>query len=333
MERRSQSLGRDRISAVRRPSLHSSVVRSHRPLLGATAALAAAVVAIALGSGEQPTSTSNAGVDPQGSVVEPGSPERAPTTAVPPTVRLPPDSSENLPGTTATIADHDGESMPTQGDLSPTAPRRAVAPAQNPKQATPGVPSAAPEISQRAAEDQRPRWSVVFDGYGSVSRRNNDRMLTLEPKISETPLETHAALVASETEFGDVEVRARLNTIRQLRVGSTPNPWEVGWLLWRYSDNTRFYSLVLKPNGWELGKEDPAYPGAQRFLATGETPFPIGRWYDLRVTMIGNTIDAWVDGEKLVSYTDRERPYSRGAVGLYTEDSAASFEILSVQSR
>lgn len=61
---------------------------------------------------------------------------------------------------------------------------------------------------------------------------------------------------------------------------SKPNPWEVGWLLWCFSpdpthpydpsptsnSNFRFYALCLKANGWEVSKQDPAYPGGQRFL-------------------------------------------------------------------
>lgn len=61
---------------------------------------------------------------------------------------------------------------------------------------------------------------------------------------------------------------------------SEPNPWEVGWLLWCFSpdpthpydpsptsnSNFRFYALCLKPNGWEVSKQDPSYKGGQRFL-------------------------------------------------------------------
>ena len=61
---------------------------------------------------------------------------------------------------------------------------------------------------------------------------------------------------------------------------SKPNPWEVGWLLWCFSpdpthpydpsptsnSNFRFYALCLKPNGWEVSKQDPSYKGGQRFL-------------------------------------------------------------------
>ena len=69
---------------------------------------------------------------------------------------------------------------------------------------------------------------------------------------------------------------------------SKPNPWEVGWLLWCFSpdpthpydpsptsnSNFRFYALCLKPNGWEVSKQDPAYPGGQRFLKSNADTDP-----------------------------------------------------------
>ena len=69
---------------------------------------------------------------------------------------------------------------------------------------------------------------------------------------------------------------------------SKPNPWEVGWLLWCFSpdpthpydpsptsnSNFRFYALTLKPNGWEVSKQDPAYPGGQRFLKSNDAKDP-----------------------------------------------------------
>jgi hypothetical protein len=121
-----------------------------------------------------------------------------------------------------------------------------------------------------------------------------------------------------------------MRTVRQLRTGSAPNPWEAAWALWHYTDNEHFYYVILKPNGWELGKEDPAYPGAQRFLATGESPFPIGPTYTVRVRQIGNVTTVWADGRQLVSFTDNERPYRSGAIGLYNEDAEVEFDGVSV---
>lgn len=69
---------------------------------------------------------------------------------------------------------------------------------------------------------------------------------------------------------------------------SEPNPWEVGWLLWCFSpdpthpydpsptsnSNFRFYALCLKPNGWEVSKQDPSYKGGQRFLKSNTDTDP-----------------------------------------------------------
>jgi hypothetical protein len=97
----------------------------------------------------------------------------------------------------------------------------------------------------------------------------------------------------------------------------------VGWLVWHYVDDEHFYYFIPKPNGWELGKRDPAYRGGQRFLATGAAPqFPVGQWHDVTVTQSGATITVRVNGRELVTYTDRESAYTRGHVGIYSEDAA-----------
>ncbi|MDP9016976.1 MAG: calcium-binding protein, partial [Candidatus Eremiobacteraeota bacterium] len=93
-----------------------------------------------------------------------------------------------------------------------------------------------------------------------------------------------------------------------------------------YQDDVHFYYIILKPNGWELGKEDPAYPDAQRFLATGNTPqYPIGSTNSLRVVQVGATITISANGTILTTFTDTERPYTGGALGLYCEDARVHF--------
>lgn len=92
---------------------------------------------------------------------------------------------------------------------------------------------------------------------------------------------------------------ANIVTLKQLRnkdntpptqqnPDSKPNPWEVGWLLWCFSpdpthpydpsptsnSNFRFYALCLKPNGWEVSKQDPSYKGGQRFLKSNDAKDP-----------------------------------------------------------
>lgn len=170
-------------------------------------------------------------------------------------------------------------------------------------------------------------WLAVYNGYGRTTAYVDDGVETiiLEPEVATTPDVTHASLVVSAQKFADVEVNAIVTTERQLR--ANPNPWEVGWVLWRYSDPDHFYSVALKPNGWEISKQDPAYPGKQRFLATGMSPeFPVGSTYHVRIVERDNSIQVLVDGKPLTQFTDDERPYLQGSVGLYTEDARVVFQ-------
>ena len=173
------------------------------------------------------------------------------------------------------------------------------------------------------------QWGSMFDGYGYVGIDevgDGNKVLTLRPKASSEASETHAALVTSRAVYDDIEFSLEAKTVRQLR-SSHPNPWESAWAIWHYGDNTHFYYLALKPNGWELGKADPAYPGAQRFLATGSSPsFPIGSWSRIRVRQVGATMSVWADGQLLTRFTDRERPYLGGRVGFYNEDAKTRFD-------
>ncbi|GHI08442.1 calcium-binding protein [Streptomyces cellostaticus] len=174
------------------------------------------------------------------------------------------------------------------------------------------------------------RWLSVFNGHGT--NLGDDDSLSLSPRAAEDPGTTHAGLVVSTASYTDVRYDARMRTVQQLR-DPDPNPWEVPWLVWAYTDPEHFYYITLKPNGWELGKRDPAYPGGQRFLATGKTRYPVGDWYEVRAEQRGAVLAVSVGGKPLVTFTDTERPYSRGRVGAYTEDATVKFEGLKAGSR
>lgn len=138
---------------------------------------------------------------------------------------------------------------------------------------------------------------------------------------------TRAALVVGPSHGPSLDLRVRAITDSQLRSGTPPNPWEVAWVAWDYADAAHFYYVILKPNGWEIGKRDPAYPGGQRFLATGRSPtYPTGQWYDVHVVRVQGRTSLTVDGVPIAVFTDPERPYQGGRVALYTEDAAVRFQ-------
>jgi len=179
------------------------------------------------------------------------------------------------------------------------------------------------------------RWLAVFDGFGTTTSTGSGakQAITLSPKQTGGKHETHSALVVTTTKYRDFVVTARVRTQRQLRQGvaGAPNPWEVGWIVWHYRSNEEFYALTLGPSGWVLSKQDPRYPGGQRFLVTGKSPrFAVGRTHTVGVVQLGNHITVSGDGRLLAQFVDDEHPYSSGAFGLYTEDSRVRFDRIKI---
>ncbi|MDO8309605.1 MAG: hypothetical protein Q7V58_14780 [Actinomycetota bacterium] len=177
-------------------------------------------------------------------------------------------------------------------------------------------------------------WRVVFDGnYGGPSVHVRGGLLRLRPQPARSSGQTFAALVVSRKEF-DAEalhVSATWVTQAHTRTGK-PNPWEVGWLVWDYEDNDHFTYLVLKPNGWEVGRRDPAFPGGQRFIADGTSPRTrLGLVRTATVDRIGTETTVRVDGTVLASFEVGAGETS-GAVGMYCEDSVVDWLAISAST-
>ena len=101
-------------------------------------------------------------------------------------------------------------------------------------------------------------WTSAFSGFGCVQVDSNGTQSWLNeaPEVSTSSSETHSSLVLGPSFSNALTFSVSLNTVAQLRQGSPPNPWEVAWVFWHYTDNDHFYYFIPKPNGWELGKKD-----------------------------------------------------------------------------
>ncbi len=164
----------------------------------------------------------------------------------------------------------------------------------------------------------------VYDGYGSVdiSRRS----IEMSPMASTSPDETHAAFVVSQKILPSrFDVRFTMTTQAQLRKGSNPNPWEVGWFTFGYTPQGTFKYLILKPDGYgvELGEFLGGWN--QNFLYTssvGEQSFATGVPHDVFMKVRDGRIGVWVDSIFVMDYqmNDRDVLPASGAIGFYTED-------------
>jgi hypothetical protein len=163
--------------------------------------------------------------------------------------------------------------------------------------------------------------------WGSANYLTDGVVLASTPPTS--PSETHSALVTSGAKLTNPTITLSTNTLSQLRTGSAPNAWEVGWVFFRFRDLSHYYWFALKPNGFELGKKQGSLD--QHFLVTGTSPkLSIGTASTIKIAVSGSLIRVWVDGAPVLSYTDPHPLSQAGSVGLYEEDSHVRFSSVAI---
>ncbi|MDO9484771.1 MAG: hypothetical protein Q7K25_01735 [Actinomycetota bacterium] len=165
-------------------------------------------------------------------------------------------------------------------------------------------------------------WRVVFDGVtNGHGVRISKSGLLLTPQAVAEATATSSTLVVSRRKFSSapLHLSATWTSQRSTRIGP-PNPWETGWLIWDYVDAAHFTYLILKPNGWEVGRRDPSQPGGQRFIVDGSTPAtPLGMPRTATVDRVNDQTTIRVDGVDLASFTLPSNE-NRGSIGMYSED-------------
>lgn len=154
--------------------------------------------------------------------------------------------------------------------------------------------------------------------------------VTLSSAVPRSPGETHSALVTSRQTWTNPTISLDTDTLRQLRQGSAPNPWEVGWVMFRFQDLSNYYYFILKPNGFELGKKQGSLN--QIFLDTGSLPsLRVGTTAQIRIVVRGARIQVFAGGALVLDYTDPSPLTGAGSVGLYEEDSRVRFTSVAIQ--
>ena len=193
------------------------------------------------------------------------------------------------------------------------------------------------------------KWFNKYNGFGAsgtvivapltTTVTSNNTVFYEKPKSSTNPNETHAALTLTTQTYEDVEMYLKVKTNQQLRQNSTPNPWEVAWIVWRYQDDWHHYYFIFKPNGVELGKKQNENQAEEQiFLYTANEPqLKINEWNTWRIKMSGNHIEIWLkmaDGsmQRIVNYNDNAPIVGPGNIGLYTEDAHVQFDDVYITS-
>ncbi|HET7148806.1 MAG TPA: DUF1080 domain-containing protein [Candidatus Nitrosopolaris sp.] len=191
------------------------------------------------------------------------------------------------------------------------------------------------------------KWTSIFNGFGvsgvkteagagggkNTPLSNNNKILLLSPAISASRKQNHASLVTTTKQFGNFELLINTNTVKQLRVKSTPGPGDAAWVLFRYTDLFHYYWVLLKPTGIELGKKDcntckDTREGQIFLFTSNKQKLHFGNWSRWDILVIGNHIVVTVDNKKAIDYIDpnMSNELSFGRIGLYSEDALAYFD-------
>ncbi len=177
--------------------------------------------------------------------------------------------------------------------------------------------------------------TTVFDGYGTVAWDTGFKQLNMSPQVSTQSSETHAALAVSQTSVHQpFKLSYTMKTNKQLRTGSDPNDWEVGWTVFGYKNDGKFKYLILKPSAYGVEMGESLLNDKQNFLYTSalsQDKFPINNDYKVDLSAQNNIITINVNGKQYVQYdvSNKDILSTDGRYGFYTED--ASIQVSNIK--
>jgi len=129
--------------------------------------------------------------------------------------------------------------------------------------------------------------------------------------------------IAEKTSYQDVDVRTRIRA-------NSGKEDQGGGLIWRAKDENDYY--ICRINPLESNFRVYKVVGGKRTQLQGvERKAETGKWHMVRAKMVGNHIQCFVDGKKLLDVTD-DTFKDAGMVGLWTKaDASSSFDNIAVK--
>lgn len=159
-------------------------------------------------------------------------------------------------------------------------------------------------------------WKVIRDE--SASSPKNVFALT----HSENYNGNYNLAIAEKTSFKDIDLSVKVQ-------GDSGEIDQGGGPIWRCRDENNYYICRFNP----LEGNYRVYfvkDGRRKQLESAKIETKAGKWYTVRVTMIGDRITCYLDGKKLLEVQD-ETFAGAGMVGLWTKaDAVTRFDDLTV---
>ncbi|SRR6266542_3616704 len=145
-------------------------------------------------------------------------------------------------------------------------------------------------------------------------------------QTAESPSAVFNLCVADGTNYKDVEVSVAFKAIRGKKD-------QGGGIVWRYQDANNYY--VARMNPLEDNYRVYKVVGGKRIelQSKEELKVPVGEWHTLKIKMVGNHIECYLDGKKQLDIKDNAIQKA-GQVGLWSKaDAQTYFDSFVVVSR
>jgi hypothetical protein len=142
-------------------------------------------------------------------------------------------------------------------------------------------------------------------------------------QVGTAPGKVFNLCVATDTSYRDVEILVDFKAV----AGEKD---QGGGLVWRYQDANNYYVARMNPleDNYRVYK---VVAGARMQLGTKEdVKVPTGEWHRLKVRHVGDRIECFLDGKKILDVRD-DTINKAGRVGLWTKaDARTRFDALRV---
>jgi len=158
------------------------------------------------------------------------------------------------------------------------------------------------------------QWQVVADET-APSKPN------VLAQLAKNEKSVYNVALATDTRFKDVDLSVKTKAV----AGEGD---QGGGLVWRAKDAQNYYVARFNPLEDNL-RLYHVVVGKRTQLKSADTKLPAG-WHTLRVTMKGDQIECFIDGQKYLELKDATLP-DAGAIGLWTKaDAQTLFDDLTV---
>jgi hypothetical protein len=164
-----------------------------------------------------------------------------------------------------------------------------------------------------------PNWSVALTGNGSMCSwqvLNIDGNKVMAQTSTQDDGYRFNIAVNNKLNYRNVSISVKFK-------GVSGNEDQGGGPVWRYIDSQNYYVVRANPleNNYRLYK---VVNGRRTELKSADIDIKTGKWYNLKITMKGNTIKCYFNG-KLQLQTNDDTFTDAGKIGLWTKSDAVTY--------